>query len=497
MIRYRIPPGVRAEYLKSRPVLATSSGGRVVVDYQLLQLWEAAEGRDLDEILTSFKFVPVPSREVRAALACLAEAGLLLREGDIQTNKAHVPVEGELVSAVIVGYNSREWLETCLSSLKRQNYSPIEIILVDNASTDGTLQWLKENYPGVPAIHLENPRPLAEAINLGVRRAEGAYFLILNPDVWLEPDAVSQMVAVAGEDPTCAAVAAKLKFSWAPAFLNGLGSFVGAISWGTDIGLGHLDLGQFDSWREVPSACFAGALIPRPAWEQVGEVDDQFPLYYEDSEWSYRARLIGWHVSAAPGAVIYHAFSGRIPSGADRGLGDRKLRQVVYGRLRFASKLLDGVVLWRFLAGYFIEDFMNGASALFKGRWRTLGAVLGGWRDYLHTLPALRIERGGFGSRRRKSAREVFRLQEKVPVPLIWHGLPLLTWDIIRHHYLPLMVAGGLHPLPEFSGILAEKSSFDRAPVEYLERARQIWRLEGFGALLHRMWKHVQRRLQV
>ncbi len=93
----------------------------------------------------------------------------------------------------------------------------------------------------------------------------GSTILLLNPDVQVEPDAVAHLVHKAASNPRCAAVAAKLRMLWTPAFLNGLGNQVGAISWGTDIGLGHLDLGQFAGWDEIPSACFAAALIPSRA----------------------------------------------------------------------------------------------------------------------------------------------------------------------------------------------------------------------------------------
>jgi GT2 family glycosyltransferase len=468
------------------------------VDRRLLQLWGSANDRELEEILSGYRADPASSLEIRAALACLAEAGLLVRDLEEPASEKLDTVRGQLVSAVIVGYNSREWLGACLGSIQCQNYAPIEVVLVDNASTDGTSPWIEENYPDIHLICLDSPVSLAEAINTGVRSAKGSYYLVLNPDVQLAPDATTRMVAVAEQGPNCGAVAAKLRFSWAPAFLNGIGNFVGAISWGTDIGLGHLDLGQFDGWDELPSACFAGALIPKRAWEEVGEVDTAFSLYYEDSEWSYRARMLGWRVSAAPEAVIYHAFSGRIPSGADRGLSAQKLRQVVYGRLRFASKLLAGPARHRYIAGYGIEDLLTITGALLTGRWRNAGAVLGGWREYLKNLPALRLERMRLRSRSVDSHRESLQTKENLPVPLIWHGLPLLTWDLIRHNYLPLIVTGKTNPLPEFSGFPAEQLYFlDRKVGGNLERAKGIWQEEGFDALLHRVWKYTQRRLQV
>lgn len=421
------------------------------MDATLLSLLQQADGRELEEILADFQAEEVTSDTVRAGLACLAEAGLLVREGEAPGHCTPQPVTGALVSVVIVTYNSREWLGECLSSLFSQTYSPLEVIAVDNASSDGSADWLEANYPRVKLTRLKRARSLAYAINQGVTVAGGTYFLLLNPDVRLKPNAVAQMVAAAQGDPSCAAVAAKLKFWWAPAFLNGLGNRVGAFSWGTDNAVGHLDLGQFDSWCEVPSACFAAALIPRAAWDVVGALDVGFPLYYEDSEWCYRARLLGYTVRVAPEAVIYHAFGGRVPSGDESGLSPGKLRRVAYGRLRFATKILGPVFLRSFFRNYLSEDWTNFSRAVVGREWGTALAYLGAARDFLIAVPALVRDRRTLQARRARSDEELFQLQEQMPPPLTWRGLPELTWDLVCSHYLPLLRSGRTRPVPEFS----------------------------------------------
>ena len=129
------------------------------------------------------------------------------------------------------------------------------------------------DYPDIKILRLEQTQPLSQALNTGVNEASGDCYLLLKPGCYMEPSAVaSKMVVVASAHPDSAAVAAKLKLQWAPAFMNGLGNYVGPVSWGTDIGLGHLDLGQFDDWHEVPSACFATALISRSGLYDVGPI---------------------------------------------------------------------------------------------------------------------------------------------------------------------------------------------------------------------------------
>ncbi|NLG71357.1 MAG: glycosyltransferase [Chloroflexi bacterium] len=452
MFTYRKPEGVQVIHRAERPLLTTPQGGRVALDNTLHALWETANQRTLDEILKEFKAEYASDQTIRAGLACLAEAGLLIREG-IHPPEKLLPerTSGPRVAAIIVSYNSREWLQDCLPSLLAQTYAPIEIIVVDNGSQDDTLTWLEQNYPQVKRIRLTVSASLSHAINCGAEQAAGSeYLLLLNPDITLEPDAVYQLVKSAEEDPECAAVAAKLRFTWAPAFLNGLGNQVGPFSWGTDNALGHLDLGQFDHVQEVPSACFAATLIRTAVWKKIGPADEGFPMYYEDAEWCYRARVLGYRIKAAPQAVIYHAFSGRTPTGDPEPLTPRKLKNVVYGRLRFAMKI-TGDQLPRFLRNYLLEDWANFSRLLLQRDWKSVRAYLGAWKDALLNLRSILEARRKLQTNRLIGDDILFGLQRELPMPYAWHGLPELTWDLVIHHYSPLIKSGKTKSMPEWT----------------------------------------------
>ena len=480
---YAIPAGVEIQHAGRRVLLTTPQGGRVVLDKLMLEIWQSADGRSLQQVLAHFQDQGYPAGDVSAALVCLARAGLLSYPQSPSTDNDSPHFDGAsspLVSVIIVTYNSLAWLPGCLASLQDQSHAPLEIILVDNGSSDGTAGWLAEQLPGSTLLRLDPPGSLAAAINRGIEASKGEYLLLLNPDVVLDPQAVSHLVKVAQSGENIAAVAAKLRLLWAPAFINGLGNLVGALSWGTDIGLGRLDLGQFDAWTELPSACFAAALLPAKALQAVGTLDEGLPMYYEDSEWCYRARLFGFSVRPAPQAVIYHAFSGRVPDGMQAGLSAEKLRRVVYGRLRFITRLLGPGMLGRFLFCYIFEDFLNAIACLLRGRWDHCRAYWRAWADYLTSLKELRLCRKTLQSRRLQTDRELFRLQRQAPVPLVWRGLPLLTWDIVRYEYQPWI-----------------ESRHTGRPRMTLPRALSIWRMEGPAALAHRLgraiiWKWMQ-----
>ena len=450
-MKYCVPAGVQLSHAHNRPLLSTPEGGKVALDAALLALWQYANGRSLPEIERGFQADFASPHTIRAGLACLAEAGLLRREAVLPpAAPAAGPVSGPPVSAVIVSFNSREWLQECLPSLFEQTYAPLEVIIVDNGSQDGTLAWLAAYHTSVKHVRIYPPVSLSQAINRGVELATGEYFLILNPDIRMQKDALAEMVAVAQSDPGVAAVAAKLRLWWAPPFLNGLGNQVGPFTWGTDNGVGYLDLGQFDHWRELPSACFAAALVPKEAWQAVGPVDEGFPMYYEDSEWCYRSRLLGFKVLAAPRAIVYHAFGGRIPTGEVQALSPRKLRNVVYGRFRFAFKI-TGDHFPHFLRNYCLEDWANFTRRVVRRDWASARAYLSGWKDLLKDLPTL-VRLGRALQRRRTVPDEqLFAIQRGMPMALTWNGLPELTWDLVLHYYSPLINSGRTRPMPEMT----------------------------------------------
>lgn len=462
----------------------------------MLSLWEKANGLDLDEILREFNFLD--PKAVRAGLACLAEAGLLLRTNEIGKRKELLAVSGDLVSVVIVTYNSQQWLHDCLFSLSAQTFSPLEIIVVDNASRDDSAAWVEKNYPQVKIVRLPETRSLAFAINRGIEDARGKFFLLLNPDTTLAPDAIAEMVQRANENPRAAAIAPKLKYSWATAFLNGLGNYVGAFYWSTDNGLGHLDLGQFNGLSQVPSACFAATLIPRAAWVAVGNLDEDFPLYYEDIEWCYRARLYGHTVLAAPKAVVYHAMGRDQVQESTRSPDPSKLQAVVYGRLRFAAKLLKLPLLLRFTITYAVEDLAKSVLAIFQMQPFAIAARIAAWKHFLASTSTLSQQRKPISKKRILSDHELIHLGEGIKPPLTWRGIPELTWDLVSWHYLPLFLTRQTRPVPEFDEQeLSAPQGTNPATIKRnrLARIRLIWQTQGMRGLEHRFWRYLQWKL--
>ena len=129
---YTIPQGVSTGLAAGRLAWNTPQGGAIVTDATLLAFWQRVQGRTLAQILAESAGDEHAQQSARAALACLCQAGLLTRQPDLKPPAPQRPPQpahrGPLVSIILVGHNSRSWLETCLASLASQTYAPIEII---------------------------------------------------------------------------------------------------------------------------------------------------------------------------------------------------------------------------------------------------------------------------------------------------------------------------------------------------------------------------------
>ncbi|UCD97625.1 MAG: glycosyltransferase, partial [Chloroflexota bacterium] len=144
--------------IDGRPVISTVEGGQVAVDQVILNLWQFADGKTLPEILGDYPDSEVTQDEIRAGLACLTEARLLIRDREEVVDEAEEKT-GSLISIIIVAHNSRDWLEDCLESIFQQTYKNLEVVLIDNGSQDDTEKWITSAFPQVKYSFLEKLLP--------------------------------------------------------------------------------------------------------------------------------------------------------------------------------------------------------------------------------------------------------------------------------------------------------------------------------------------------
>jgi GT2 family glycosyltransferase len=210
------------------------------------------------------------------------------------------------VTVVIPSWNGRSMLDLVLPSLERQDFEDFETIVVDNGSSDGTVEHLAERWPAVQVVALPENMGFAAGVNRGIERARGELIALVNNDMELEPGFLGALVEALGAEPGAASATAKMLAYHDRGRLDGAGD---ELRWSSVVmprGRGEHDRGQYDRREEVFSACGGAALYRRSALDDVGLFDEHFFAQLEDVDWGFRARLLGYGCVYVPDAVAYH-----------------------------------------------------------------------------------------------------------------------------------------------------------------------------------------------
>jgi len=209
-----------------------------------------------------------------------------------------------LVSIIVVNWNGKEHLKDCFTSLKKQTYVPLELLLIDNASVDDSVEYVKEHFPMVSVFINSENRGFGGAVNRGVEKAKGEYILFLNNDLYLDERCVEKMVDMVEGEGVGAIVPKILYFD----NKNRINSFGNLINY---LGLAcpkYIDEKDKATMEVEETACGGIFLIRKNLFEEVGGFDQEFFMYHEDHDLSWRIRLRGKKLMVNPKAVMYHKY---------------------------------------------------------------------------------------------------------------------------------------------------------------------------------------------
>ena len=212
------------------------------------------------------------------------------------------------VSIIVPNYNGQKFLGDCIDSIHhldfpRENY---EIIVVDNASSDNSCEFILSTYPDVMLIRAEKNLGFARGCNLGIENSSGEYIVLLNNDTVVDSNWLKELVTTANSDKEVAIVGSKLLFMQNSKVIQNASSYLTDRGDGGDLGAHQPDEGQYDTTREVMAVCGASMLIKRTLIEEIGALDEDFFAYYEEVDLCYRARLYGKKIIFAPKSFVYH-----------------------------------------------------------------------------------------------------------------------------------------------------------------------------------------------
>lgn len=213
------------------------------------------------------------------------------------------------VTVVVPNWNGERFLKTCLSSLHEQSFQDFETVVVDNGSTDGSVDLVERFFPETRVVDLGVNRGFSAAVNAGIHASRAEYLVLLNNDTETSPDWLTALVEAADRHPEAALFASKLVDFQDRRVLDGAGDALRRSGLPYRLGHQEIDWGQFDTASYVFGACAAAALYRRPLFEEIGSFDEDFFAYCEDGDVSFRAQLAGYRCLYVPKAVVYHVGS--------------------------------------------------------------------------------------------------------------------------------------------------------------------------------------------
>ncbi|WP_048149011.1 glycosyltransferase family 2 protein [Methanolacinia paynteri] len=209
-----------------------------------------------------------------------------------------------MISIVIPNYNGKKFLENCLNSISGQSYSDSEIIVIDNGSSDGSAEYIKENFQGIILIENNENLGFTGATNQGIRQSNGEYILTLNNDTISDPSLLENLHKAIISDENIGIVASKMIFP--DGRINSAGMCISRSGAAWNRGMFEKDQGQYEDPEYMIGACAGAALYRRSMLDEIGLFDEDFFMYHDDVDLSFRAYLAGWKCLYCPKAIVTH-----------------------------------------------------------------------------------------------------------------------------------------------------------------------------------------------
>lgn len=258
------------------------------------------------------------------------------------------------VTIIIPNYNGKHFMKPCLESLENQTYKEFQILVVDNHSTDGTIEYMKESYPEIELLALEQNYGFSAAVNIGIRHAKTPYVILLNNDTTVDKNYVSEMVKAIEASPRIFSVSSKMLQMHNPSLIDSAGDIFTVLGWGACRG-SNKSASRYRKPDSVFTACAGAAIYRRNYFDKIGFFDEMHFAYLEDIDVGYRARIHGYINTYCPTAIVHHVGSGTSGSkynGFKVNLSARNNIWLLYKNMPLLQLLLNALPL---LLGFLIK----------------------------------------------------------------------------------------------------------------------------------------------
>jgi len=314
------------------------------------------------------------------------------------------------VTVVIVNFQGGQTLPRCLACLAGQTSLPQRIVVIDNASGDGSLEQARQFVAARPDLagrttieEAGQNLGFAAASNRGIAAARTEFVALVNPDAFAEPGWLAALLAAAAAHPECVAFGSRQRLAGRPGILDGIGDrwHMSGLSWRD--GHGRPERPEDLEPREIFSACAAAALYRRQAVLDVGGFDEDYFCFGEDVDLGYRLRLAGQRARYVPAAVVEHVGGGSTPGETATYFGHRNT-------LWTLVKDTPWPLLGPALLAHLPQSILMACVLAVRGRGRAFARAK--W-DALRGLPGVWRKRRQVQATRKVSAWQIWRLIDK------------------------------------------------------------------------------------
>lgn len=281
------------------------------------------------------------------------------------------------VSIVIVNWNGKKWLARCLDSLLAQTYKQLEIVFVDNASTDGSATWVKETYPTITIVQNEHNVGFAGGNNSGIKQSNGDYIVLLNTDAWVEPTFIEKIMNryhELGVDVLAPQQTGYDEKSVDSAELYSIDPLGYGLALDPEKDRAHFFFGT--------GACL---LFSKKVYEETGGLDNDFFMYHEEIDWFWRLHLLQKKTIQVHDIFFHHA-----EGGSSIDVSKLKYKTFLWRNENILQMLLKNYSWWTLcimLPIYFIQNLIEILFFLILGKWKIAGSYVLGWVFNIKHLP--------------------------------------------------------------------------------------------------------------
>lgn len=294
------------------------------------------------------------------------------------------------IAVCILNWNGQSLLEQYLPSVvEYSNYANTQLVMIDNASTDGSIGFVKKSYPQIKIVQNTNNMGFVGGYNVGLQQVSADYYILLNSDVAVTKNWIAPIAELMQSDPTIFAVQPKIRSDLQPTYFEYAGAAGGCIDSlgyifcrGRFFDVCEIDTGQYDKTTEIFWASGAAMFVRSSVFWALGGLDNDFFAHMEEIDLCWRAKQAGYKIMVCPQSVVYHLGGGSLPYGSPR-----KLYYNFRNNLVMLCKNLRTFEFFTILPTRLLLDVIAAAKSAIGGKSTDTKAILRANWHFVRNMP--------------------------------------------------------------------------------------------------------------